>query len=84
MVQGGSGLSLALKAGQSLRVFGYIVGQKFQGDETVQLNILGLVDDAHASTAKLLDDPVVGNGLAEHSVNASGWVGRESIGRNWS
>ena len=83
MVQRGSGLRLALKTGQSLRVFGHIVGEKFQGDEAVQLDVLGLVDHAHAATAKLLDDPVVGNSLAEHSVNATWRVEGESIRGEW-
>ena len=37
MVQRGSGLCLALETGQSLRVFGYIIRQKFEGDKPAEL-----------------------------------------------
>ena len=36
MVQRGSSLSLALKAGQRLWVLGHFIGQELQGDKAVQ------------------------------------------------
>jgi hypothetical protein len=42
------------------------LGQELQGDESAQLQILGPEDDAHAAAAKLLENAVVGNRLAEH------------------
>ena len=35
MIEGRSGLGLPLKAGQRLVIFGNIVGQKLQGDESI-------------------------------------------------
>src|ERR1022692_979111 len=42
MVQRGSRLRLALKAGQSLRVLGNLVRQELQGSKAAQLYVLGL------------------------------------------
>lgn len=42
-----------------------ISGKEFQGDAAAELRILGLVDDAHASGAKLLDDGVMRKGLPD-------------------
>jgi hypothetical protein len=65
MIQGGRSLRFALESGQSLRVFGDFIGQEFQGDETMQLHVLGLVDDTHATAAELLDDAIVRDVLAD-------------------
>jgi hypothetical protein len=65
MIQSGRSLRFALESGQSLRILGYFIGQEFQGDETIQLHVLGLVDDTHATAAQLLDDAVVRDGLAD-------------------
>ena len=66
MVQSRGRLRLTLEAGQGLGVFGDIIGQKLQGDKPVQGYVLSLVDDTHPSTAELLNDAVVRNGLADH------------------
>src|SRR6476620_587987 len=66
MVESRCGLRFALKAGQSLGVFGYFVGQEFQGYEAVELYVLGLVDNTHPPTAQLLHNAVVRNGLTDH------------------
>jgi hypothetical protein len=66
MVQGGSGLRFSLEAGESLRIVSDLVGQELQGDKAVQLYVLSFIDHAHPSTAKLLDDAVVRDGLADH------------------
>ena len=59
-------LCFSLEAGESLRVLGYFIGQEFQRDEAMQLHILGFVDHAHPTTAELLDDAVVRDGLVDH------------------
>src|SRR2546425_3121586 len=70
VVESGSGLRLALETVQSLRISGYLVRQELQGHKAVQLDVLGLVHDAHASAAQLLDNAIVRDGLAEHRRNA--------------
>ena len=66
MIQRRSGLRLALKARQRLRVSGNLVGQKLQGDKAAERDVLGFVDDAHPAAAEFLDDAVVRDGLANH------------------
>jgi hypothetical protein len=66
MVQRGSRLCLALKAGQRLGIAGHLVGQELQGHETVQAAVFGLVDHTHPTPAKLLDHAIVRDGLADH------------------
>ncbi len=65
MVQRRSRLRLALKAGQSLWVFGDFIGKKLQGGESVQGYVLGFVDHTHAAATELLDDAEVGDGAAD-------------------
>jgi len=65
VIQGGGGLCFTLESSQSLRVFGHLVGQKFQGDEAVQAGIFGFVYHSHAAAAELLDDPIMRDSLAE-------------------
>jgi len=67
MIQRGSSLGFALETAEGLRVFGYVVGQKLEGNEAAELHILGLVHHTHAAAAKLLNDAVVGDGLTDHS-----------------
>ena len=66
MIQGGCRLGFALETGQGLRVAGNFRGQKFEGNETVQAGVFGLVNHAHAATAQLLENAVVRNRLADH------------------
>ena len=42
------------------------IGQELEGDETIQAGVFGSVDHTHATTAELLKNAVVRNGLAEH------------------
>ncbi|GAC1678632.1 MAG: hypothetical protein PVS2B2_15860 [Candidatus Acidiferrum sp.] len=65
VVQSGSGLGFPLEASQSLSVPGEIIGKEFQRNESVETGVFGLIDDAHAAAAKLLNDAVVRYGLAE-------------------
>ena len=63
VIQSRRGLGLALKPGQGVRISGYILRQKLKCDETVEANILRLVDDAHAATTELFQNAVVRDGL---------------------
>src|ERR1700730_10982233 len=66
MVESRSSLSFSLEAGQGLGVTGEVIGQKLQGDKSVQGHVLGLVDHTHPAAAELLNDTVVRDGLADH------------------
>ena len=66
MVQGGGGAGLTLEALERLRVLGYFVGQKLEGDKAAELDVLGFVDHTHPAAAELLDNAVVRDGLADH------------------
>src|ERR1700730_17855248 len=70
MIQCRGRLGFALEAAECLRVFGYIFGQELERHKATELHILGLVNHPHPTAAKLLDDAVVRNGLADHSVDA--------------
>jgi hypothetical protein len=48
-----------LKAGEHLRVSGYIIRKKLEGDKATQLDVLGLVHNAHTAATKLFKDAVV-------------------------
>ena len=58
-------LRLTLEASQSLSIFRNIFGQKLQGNEAVELGVLSFVDNTHPAAAKLFDDAVVRDGLAD-------------------
>ena len=45
--------------------FEHIVRQKFEGYETVQACVFGLIDDTHASATEFLNDAVAANCSAE-------------------
>ena len=66
MVQRRGSLGFTLKAGECLRVFGYVVGQELECHKAAEFDILSLVHHAHTSAAQLLDDAVVRDGLADH------------------
>ena len=59
MVQGGSGLCLALEAAERLRIASHLIGQKFESNKPAQPGILGLVNHAHAASTQLLDNSVM-------------------------
>jgi hypothetical protein len=66
VVKRGRSLGLPLKAAEGLCVVGDIGRQEFERNETVQLYVFGFVHDTHPAAAQLLDDAVVGDGLADH------------------
>jgi hypothetical protein len=71
MIQCRRRLRLALEPGQRLRVVGDIVRQELQGNEAVEFNVLGFVDNTHAAAAELLHDAVMRDSLADHSSSYS-------------
>jgi len=66
MVESRRRLGFALKASQRLRVFGDLIGEKLQRNETAQFRVFGLVDHAHTAAAEFLENVVVRDGLANH------------------
>src|ERR1700731_1812086 len=70
MIQSRRGTSFPAEAFERLRVSGNIFRQELQGDEATKLGVLGLVNHPHPPAAQLLDDAVVRDGLADHSVDA--------------
>ncbi len=66
MIQGRGGLGFALKARERVRVVGNIGREEFQGDKTVEADVLCFVDDTHATAAEPFDNAVVRDGLPNH------------------
>jgi hypothetical protein len=66
VVQGGGGTGLSTETLQRLRVLRYGFREKFESDEAAKVSVLGLVDHTHSTTAELLQDAVVRDGLANH------------------
>src|ERR1039457_5288895 len=64
VVQRGSSLCLPLKTTERLWVVGELVRQQLESYEPAQAEVLRLVNHAHAARAPLLDDAVMGDGLA--------------------
>ena len=50
--------------------------QKLKSHPTFEFQVLGFVDDSHASFPKLLDNAVVGNGL---STREGYWLGTDTV-----
>ena len=55
-----------LKRSTAWRVPGQLVRQELERHLAAEARVFGLVDDAHAAAADLLEDPVVREGLADH------------------
>ena len=66
MIERGSSLGFPLETRECLRVFRYVIRQKFERYETVKPGVLGFVDHAHTAAAEFLDDAVVRDRLANH------------------
>jgi hypothetical protein len=67
MVQRRRGPCLATKTFERLRVPRHFIREKLKRDEAAQLGAFGFVNHAHAAPAKLFNNAVVRNGLADHS-----------------
>jgi hypothetical protein len=57
---------LALEALQGCRIRAEFGREKLQRHVPAERFVLGLIDNAHATTTQLLDDAVVRNGFADH------------------
>ena len=67
MVEPGSGLSLREEPVLGTLVASEFGGEELERDRALEPGVLGPVDDAHAAAAEFLDDPVMADGLADHS-----------------
>ena len=74
MVQGRSRSRFALKSGNGLGMASNFRRQELERREPVQSDIFGLIDDTHAAAAELVDDVVMGEGLADKGIVGLGWV----------
>ena len=66
MVERRSRLCFMLEADQCLPISGNLIRQKLQSNKTVKTCVFGLIDYPHSAAAKLLDDAVVRDSLADH------------------
>ncbi|HXY52587.1 MAG TPA: hypothetical protein VEI01_24290 [Terriglobales bacterium] len=73
MVEGGCGTRASAEPFERLRVMSHIFGQELQRDETTKFGVFRLVNDTHASTAQLLDDAVVRDGLPNQLGGVAHW-----------
>ena len=71
MVQRGRGASLALKTLERRRIRTEFRRKKLQGHAAAERRILGLEDHTHPAAAQLLQNAVVRNRLADHSLGRS-------------
>jgi hypothetical protein len=69
-----AGPRLAAKTFQRLRVVGQVLGQELQRDWPTEFSVLSLVHHTHPAAAEPFDDPVMGDGFANHGH----WAGRLS------
>jgi hypothetical protein len=66
MLESGRRLGLLNEPALPLRVGNQLGRQDLEGDLAVQIDVEGTVDDPHAATADLIEDLVMGEGLADH------------------
>ena len=77
VIEGRGGLGLAFETKQRFLVVREIVGQEFEGNETVEFGVFGFIDDAHTTATEFFDNAIVSDGLAEHiDVKSYGMLGR--------
>ena len=72
MLERGRRARLPTQTLQGLRIVADLLGQELQRDAPSELDVLGLVDDAHSAAPELLEDPVVRDRLADHFDRSSG------------
>ena len=66
VIQRRGGLRLAREARLMVFARQSVERREFEGDGALQFCVFGLVDDTHPTFADLLDDAVMGDGLADH------------------
>lgn len=59
MIQRGSSFGFALKARKSLRISRHLIWKVLQRDQTIEFDVLGLTDYAHASATDLFKDSIM-------------------------
>src|SRR5215469_6621802 len=55
---------------RQMRIRGDVIGQELEGNEAIELNIFSLIDNTHPTASELLEDAVMGNGLADHGLKS--------------
>jgi hypothetical protein len=70
VAESGGGAGLALETLLRLVTREEPLRQELQGHAATQARVLGPVDDTHAATAELLENAVMGDGLADHEEGA--------------
>ncbi len=68
MVQGGCRARVAMEALDRGVIAGEILGQELESDVAPEAQVLGLVDNSHASAAKLAEHAIVRDRFADHTV----------------
>src|SRR5690348_2305248 len=81
MIERGSGAGLTAKAFERVGVADQFVREEFEGDEAAEIDIFGFVDHSHAAAADFLNDPIVGDGLADQLAAPFVWVSLAKDGR---
>jgi hypothetical protein len=66
VVERGGGAGFALKPLDGLWIAGQLRWQKLQRDASAEANVFRLINHTHPAAAKLVDDAIVGDGLADH------------------
>src|SRR5215831_16936692 len=73
MIQSRRGLGFPLKAVEGLRILDDLLGEKLQGNGAPEPQVLGFVNDPHASAAQFAKDAVMREGLPDH-LRRSSWA----------
>src|SRR5262249_18156104 len=68
VLERGGGPRFAAQPLEGLGVTPELVRQELERDAAAELQVLGLVDDAHAAAAQRREDAIVRNRLADHLV----------------
>ncbi len=72
VIEGLGGLGFAYETFLANRIGDFLSRQDLDGDEPVQVGITGLIHNAHAALAELVEDFVVGDALADHRHSITG------------
>src|SRR5215472_19096251 len=79
VIERGSSPCFAPEAFQCLAIVGHFVGQELESDEAAKIGVFAFEDNAHAASAELLEDAVVGNSGVDHAEETKCWL---MLGRN--
>ena len=73
MIERGRRARFALKTLDGNWILGELARKELDGDLATESGVLGPVDDTHAALANLLNQAIVSNGLANHSITKPRW-----------